>query len=313
MTWDFSTPLAIQQSYESGFVGAIADRDGFADLREEERRLFGASPLSAIAGSGEGKLSIPYVLVLKHVKDGFKVRQTAGDCTTQGGCTAALISAVCDFAMRGDREELMLPFANEVSYSTRPFSGEGWSCTDQARSICKGGKAGLLQRKAYPELGADFTVYDGKKGSRRTVPEKVLEEARKHQVESWHVIESLEEVRDLLANGYGVNVCSGYSFSNKRDEWGVSDRTREGWAHAMAWVGFDDRPEAHERYGDCLVCVDQSWGEWNSGGWLAAYGPMPQGAFWILGRHARGMLSGGGGIGFSTVNGWPARKMVWRF
>ena len=246
------------------------------------------------------------------VANGYAVH----NCVSWATATAALTCAVSDIVVRGDREAIALPIATEPIYGLRGHSGEGASCATLARAVCEGGKGGLLLRQPYPDIGEDFTTYAGQKGSRwggRGTPEKINEEARKHQIKAWHVIESLEEVRDLLANGYGISTCSGYSFSDKRDEWGVSDRTRAGWSHAMSWCGCDDRPATHDKYGDCLICIDQSWGNWNNGGWHADYGPMPEGAFWILGRHARGMISSGGSIGFSTVNGWPSRKMVWHF
>jgi hypothetical protein len=315
MTWDFSSPSSIQKSYESGFVGAIADVDGFQRLAEESRRLFGAAPLAEIAGSGEGKLSIPYVSVLKHVK-AYAGRQTQGDCVSWGTVGACLISAVGDFVARGESETLVLPFATEPIYGLRGHSGEGASCATLARAVCEGGKGGLLLRQPYPEIGEDFTTYQGQKGSnwgRNGTPEKICAEMRKHQVKQWHVVESLEEARDLLANHYGVNGCSGYSFSDKRDEWGQSPRTKTGWNHSMSWIAYDDRPLTHEKYGDSLVCIDQSWGNWNSGGWHADYGPTPEGAFWILGRHARGMISGGGVVAFGGVDGWKRRKHKWSF
>ena len=141
------------------------------------------------------------------------------------------------------------------------------------------------------------------------MPQAVKAEAGKHKARYVSRITSLEQARDAIANGYGCGGCSGYSFSNRRDEFGHSERTREGWAHAMAWTGFDDTPETVGRYGGPLVGVNQSWGRWNSGGWNPAYGPPVIGMFWIKGRDAAGMIKSGQIMALGDFDGFKRRVL----
>lgn len=116
----------------------------------------------------------------------------------------------------------------------------------------------------------------------------------------------MEEVRDFIAAGFGINTCGSEGWSNSRDENGFSPR-RGSWAHAMCVMGFDDRPVVHEKYGDGLVLIMNSWGRWNSGGRriLGTSIDIPEGSFWAKARDcARRSFHAMAG-----ASGWPAKKL----
>jgi hypothetical protein len=121
------------------------------------------------------------------------------------------------------------------------------------------------------------------------------------------VLDSYEEVRDMLANGYGISSCGGESFSDVRDENGVSRRTAKGWAHAMAYAAADERPEIIKIYKEPLILVLQSWGNWNSGPRtvLGTNIKIPVGAFWARWSDIKNRDA----IAFSSFNGWKRKPL----
>jgi hypothetical protein len=110
-----------------------------------------------------------------------------------------------------------------------------------------------------------------------------------------------------MHNGYCISSCGGESFSATRDANGVSSRTRGGWAHAMAYLGVDDREETHRMYGGPLVHVQNSWGpRWGSGG-RQVHGTdveIPLGGFWARWADIKNRYA----IAFSGLDGWPPQK-----
>jgi hypothetical protein len=81
----------------------------------------------------------------------------------------------------------------------------------------------------------------------------------------------------------------------------------KGWAHALAYLGVDDRPEIIERYGEPLVLVQNSWGQWNDGGRkiLGTNINIPVGSFWAKWSDLKNRYM----IAFSSVSGWPPKKL----
>jgi hypothetical protein len=72
-------------------------------------------------------------------------------------------------------------------------------------------------------------------------------------------------------------------------------------------VGFDDRPETIQLYGEPLACVLNSWGKWNSGPRTVRGTNLqiPEGAYWTKAS----VLTRGQVVSLSSVAGWPLRKL----
>ena len=324
MPWDS------QAEYLAGFVGAYYDPAAEARVTN---LIFsqGLSPdggttcrVFGLYGSGAGKLS-PLWKYMEQVFPGClpASAQTRGDCVSHSTRNACLGTLACEIAA-GNTNELtgLLEGSPEVPdagrkdgvlstesiYWWRGHGGDGWSCEESAEVVMQ--QSGLWLRKRYDDLGIDLTKYDGglagKWGARKP-PAEILEVGRDHLVRTATRANNFEEVRDLIHNGYAITSCGGESFSNSRNSDGVSDRTRAGWAHAMAYLGVDDRPEVHQKYGEPLVLVQNSWGRWNSGprNVLGTSLEIPEGSFFARWSD----ISRRRCIAFSGVAGWPAQQL----
>lgn len=156
--------------------------------------------------------------------------------------------------------------STEASYYFRRHGGDGWFCGAAATVAMK--EAGAVVRKNYPEAGIDLTKYSGAlagKWGRTPPPENVAKHLRNNLIRTAAKASTFEALRDNLGQGRFINSCGSEGFASTRDKNGVSSR-RGSWAHAMAYIATDDRPEIVRLYGSALVLVLNSWGpSWNSG------------------------------------------------
>ena len=299
MDSEFKSPRSILNFYKKGFVGALCDKEETNELLGElPMPVFGAAA-HEIYGTGEGELSVPFMCLLEF-DPGFgpAERQTTGDCVSHSTRNAIDITRAVEIK-NGEREDFVVRGATEGIYQARGHRQQGMTCTGAARYVHQ--KGGILLRKDYGDV--DLSKYDSDLGANHKLPNAIYkEEAQKHQVKTISNINTVEEARDALANGYALSVCSGYGFSSKRDSKGIAKRSKS-WAHAMAWVACDD---TKERLNETLFLVQNSWGAWNSG---PKVHNQPEGSFWIRESDARGMLSSGDAWVFSDVDGFPPRKI----
>jgi hypothetical protein len=324
------TPAEVVAAYESGMAGAWKDAEASAEFESlivgSGGDLDGANVAAenGMTGAGEGRLVIPFTFVEKLYPGVWPgAAQQRGDCVSHDTKNAALTTMCCD-VVAGKPDEVTgivegapeIPAAgisqgglsSEAIYWYRGYNGDGWSCEAAASVAIQ--KSALWLRQSYPELGIDLTKYSGslagKYGS-RSPPAEITEFGRKHLVRTATRLRTKEERRDFLANGYGISTCGGESWSSSRDENGYSKRTSAGWAHAFAQIGFDDRPETKEKYGDSLELMLNSWGIWNSGGRkiLGTDILIPNGAWWARSRDVQNRTF----IALSGTNGWPSKKL----
>jgi hypothetical protein len=295
------SPKELYDNYRQGFSGCIWEQHHFDHLMETSKYPLFGDASKKIKDFGKGKLSIPYKSVLKFDKNPYNERQTVGDCVSHGTRNACDISRAVEIDINHEREDWIAKGATEAIYGARGFSGEGMSCSRAAEFVSKIG--GIIVRKNYPGV-ADFSKYNGSLGAGwggRGLPDKVLDIANDHQIKTASLIRTVEEARDALANGYGVNVCSNYGFSNTRDKKGFA-RTSGNWAHSMALIACDDTN------GDLAFLVQNSWGKWNDGG-HPDWDKIPDGSFLIHSDVAKGMLSQNGAYAFSSFDGFPLQKL----
>lgn len=323
------TPQQVIDAYNSGFAGAYFDPaeyeawqqdvlDGGGVVKAEDA-AYGAG----WAGSHAGKLVVPFVHVEKSYPGSMPgPAQGRGDCVTQSDKNAKLVSLVCE-VIAGLIDEVsgkveVLPvvstegirngvLATEVSYWWRGHNGEGWQCASAARVSMK--QAGCVLRQNYPDMGIDLTRYSAKtagKWGRTAPPDEIRDATDNNLIRTTTEANSFDEIRDLLGNGYGISSCGSEGFSSSRDENGVSKR-KGSWSHAMAYIGADDRPEIHSKYGEPLVLVLNSWGNWNSGPRriLGTDIDIPNGSFWARWSDVRRRSA----FAYSSVNGWPGRNL----
>lgn len=282
------SPTEIVRAYEDGFCGAYEEpeeREAFeSEIVAGGGRVFGSDIANetGIADSGKGKLSIPFVFAIVHFPGCLPgPAQDRGDCVSHDQKNANLCTYACEIQaglpdeVSGKPEEApKIPprglkegaFSTEVYYWFRRHGGDGWSCDAAARVAMK--EAGLVTRDNHTEsIGVDLTEYSGKNAGiyGRTPPSGSVAAALDNNlIRTATTLNSREERRDFIANGYCLSTCGMEGFSNQRDENGVSGR-RGTWAHAMAFIGFDDRESTKSIYDDSLELVQNSWAVWNSG------------------------------------------------
>jgi hypothetical protein len=326
----FDNAYDVVAAYETGFVGAYSNPEASAELREQIQAA-GGIPDGAMACSaykleetGKGKLSLPVVEIVKLYPDCMPGgAQGRGDCVSWSTRNACLGTMCCEITsgvpdpnsgrLEGAPEvtteaRLNGVLSTEAFYNWRRHGGDGWSCAEAAQVALN--ESGLWLRKKYDEIGVDLTVYSSRNAGiygARTPPASWLEIGKNHRVQTVTEVEDYEVMRDLLANGYCISSCGGESFSAEKDMNGYSKRTAKGWAHAMAYLGVDDRDEIKKLYGEPLVLLQQSWGNWNDGG-RRIYGTfidIPIGAFWVKWSDIKNRYM----IAMSGVNGWPPKKL----
>jgi hypothetical protein len=298
----FKTPKDLLKAYKEGFVGSFCDHKDLDKLLGElPHPLFGAAAYD-LSGSGKGKLALPFKSLLKF-DNGFgpSERQLQGDCVSHATRNAVDVTRSCEI-INGEREDFIARGATEGIYGSRGFSGEGMSCSTAARFVHQTG--GILLRKKYGEYDlSEYSAIGGKWG-RTGVPQELVKEASKHQVKTISLINTIDQARDAIANGYAISVCSNSGFSSRRDKYGIASRSGS-WSHAMAWIGMDD---TNEIYNETLFLVQNSWGIWNGG---EKRHDQPDGSFWIRQSDAAAMLAQNGSWVFSDVDGFPPRKVSW--
>jgi hypothetical protein len=300
MEFNFDGIEDVVRSYEKGFEGAICDPEEtktlLADLRTP---LFGTTAYD-LYGAGEGKLSLPYLSLLKF-DPGFgpAERQTTGDCVSHAFRNAIDVTRAVEIDVKGERESFITRGATEAIYQSRGDRGQGMTCSTAARYVNE--KGGILLRQKYPEL--DLSVYNSNVGAALRIPHSLfVTQASKNQVKTVSLIKTVEEARDALANGYAFAHCSMIGFDSKRDSNGIS-RRKGSWAHAMACIGCDDTKKRHSRM---LFLIQNSWGKWNGG---PKTHNQPDGSFWITESDMATILRHNGSWVMSNVDGFPARKL----
>jgi len=326
----FENVYDVRAAYEKGFVGAVCDEEAIEKLQDKIAAA-GGIPSGAMACSrygledaGKGKLSLAFMAINDVYADALPGgAQGRGDCVSWSTRNACL-QTMCADIMSGlpdevtgklegaptvsDEARLNGVLSTEALYNWRRHGGDGWDCASSVDVVMQ--ESGLWLRKKYDEIGVDFTRYSARNAGlygSRTPPAAWLAVGKDRLIRTATVLNSYEELRDMLANGYGVTSCGGESFSDVRDENGFSPRTSRGWAHAMAYGAVDDRDVIKAKYGEPLVLLIQSWGEWNSGPRriLNTTYDIPIGAFWVKWSDIKRRKM----IAVSGVPGWPPKKL----
>jgi hypothetical protein len=197
--------------------------------------------------------------------------------------------------------------ASESLFAWRGFDDDGWYCSAAAQTAST---RGFLVRKPYPELGFDLTRYTEQTirlGGKKLPGDKWLAESSKYIARTATFLKGREAVRDFLFQGYGIFNCSSMGFERTRNEDGFS-RQIGTWQHSQVYIGYDDRPETHQKYGQALVCWLNSWNKWNKGPRKVRGTDLeiPEGAYWALAS----TIDRAQNIALSSVAGWPRRRQT---
>ena len=316
----FDDPAA---AYSAGFIGTWNDPEGRERLKDEVIKSGGLWEASDVAGSygfmeqGQGKLC----LISEEIFKCFGrtalpgAAQVVGDCVSHSTKNAILgtLATAINHGLSG--MPITVPagiaqgvLAPEAIYANRGYSGDGWSC-EEALEVAIG-KVGAVSRRNHPDAGWDLTTYSKatahKYGGNRP-PQEVIAALGGHKVSTVTRCKSYEEVRDMIASGFALTSCGGEGFASHRSEDGVASRSGH-WAHAMAYLGVDDRADTKSKYGCGLVLVQNSWGKsWISGNTLVrgTQFHIPEGSFWAKWTDISSRFCSA----VNTVEKWEPRKL----
>lgn len=321
------TPDELNAVYSKGFIGAsprkVPQHERAAVIQAKASRvsLYEAFPWLK-RGVGRGKKLMPYQASLSlDTSWGGDESQTTGSCVSHG-CRN---SAMCDYGVDVvfGETEWKGRICTENIYRHRGKNSQGWWCSAAASTIEVGGKGGLLYRKKYESPDGRDSV-DLTRFSSRTeqwasngsagVPQWLRDIEDDNQAAFCIAITSIEEYLDAMYLGFGLNVCSGYGFSSSCDEYGFA-RQSGSWSHAMAHVGADDSEWAHQRYGDGIGLVMQSWGRWNNQDGRKCpdgFGIVPIGSFFASFKTIRKMIASDS-YATCQVTGWDRRQPIQKY
>jgi len=327
-TGELRSDKEVAEAYQHGFEGVIYDPDA-ADELASETSAAGLEPIAAaavdrfgLAETGKGKLTLLYPEVWKAFGNSDFYpgipRQQCGDCVSHSLKHSLLASLSC--AVNNGTGSV--PKVTEAglkcggfhpspTYWLRHHAGDGWSCAESVRQAT--GHIGIAVCQEYGDpLNFDLTQYSASvahKWGRSPPPENIQQQLGGHKVVTSTRCSSFEEIRDLLAAGYGITTCGGEGWSSERDSNGVS-RRRGHWSHALCYLGADDTDWAHKNYGGPLILITNSWGKsWNSGPRAIhgdkSIGEIPDGCFWTRWEDC----SRRDCYAISSVHGWPNQKL----
>ena len=302
------SPNELEEIYNSGYCGVIPDRAAYYSLRTLAPRFYNVYPEAK--GRGKGKASMPFKAALTLDKDfGGYESQTTGDCVSHYTRNAGMMDYCIDSLFGETKFKGRL--ATENIYGARGHAGQGANCSRLAEYVSQNGDGGFLPRDNYitDDGVVDLTVYDSQLGhlwGRRGTPSWLNKIASENKALRVFSLKSVEEMIDAFAMGFGITMCSSYGFSSTRNSDGVADKEGS-WNHAMSWCGVDDTEWAHDKYGGPITLVQNSWGEWNTGGKIH---DQPDGSFFIKPDVARNMIENGGGYVVASVRGYN-RELVY--
>jgi len=294
-----------------------ARRAGVYDLDQALRDLampvFGVgSSGAAIAGSGAGKLCTPWHYYLKlDPTSAMRGSQKTGDCVSWGIRGASDTTRCFDILGKNEQEAYVRRQATCGIYAGRGHTGSGAS---PARLSEYHVHIGIVLEQQYTtnEASYDFRHYDeyvvwGMRHGQTGVPEDLRQLTSKHGPITTSLVVGMEELKDLLWNGYGVHCGSGIGVTTRGDP--VSHLTSS-WSHDMQICGYDDSAETRKQYGQTIYFWDQSWGDWNRVENIPdPWKPWGQGMFALKESDTWQAVRQQGTWVFSGTNGFPARPI----
>lgn len=263
---------------------------------------------SSIKDSGVGKQIFLYELV-RRLNNGVypNRKQEIGDCVSTGAANAIDATKAADIITLKQFEEWVAETASEDLYAgSRVQIGKG--------AIKNGdGSLGVWVAKYANQYGAlargkygnvDLTKYSGLKAREwgmpsRGVPQTLIQYSKNHPVTVTSRVDTYEQARDLISNGYGIIICSDKGFSSTRDKDGFSKIVTT-WYHCMAATGVDDK---FKRPG---LLIQNTWGTWNNG---PKRHNQPDGSFWVDADAINLMLKQGDSWAFAGYEGFKPRKL----
>lgn len=296
---------------KTGYI-PIDERD--YGMNKQIEQICGQSPVFSVAGkpirgSGAGKTVLGYN-VIANANGGQWVDfvQGIGDCVAFAEMVAKLLTLAGDILVRSENEQFKFP-ATEWSYgAARRLVGRGRLGNSDG---CVGSwiveasfQHGTLWREKYGEH--DLSTYSGQRAKSwgyKSLPLELEQTADQWQLSERGIqAKSYEDVRDAVANLYGVFICSQVGFGDKRDSEGFL-KPKGTWSHGMGVIASDDNSR---RPGSCL------YNQWPKS-WVS--GPtrlgQPQPSFWVDAEVIDRMCRAGDTWIIPGINGIQKQPIIW--
>ena len=129
------------------------------------------------------------------------------------------------------------------------------------------------------------------------MPDDLLELTKPFTAGGYKVVTTTDGLADLMMAKMTSHCGSNLSVSSVGNP--LSSRTREGWSHDMAIVGFDDTDEARSKFGGRIFMWENSWGNWNSVSNIPEYWkPWGEGMFAASDKDTQYAVGDGGTVCF---------------
>ena len=298
-------PFSFADELKGDFYGWTPNTASLRDFIRRNRYAFISQQNEEIKGTGVGKIvqlhkALEVVMGTKFVPH----HQQAPDCVAHAYALGSDILKAVQI-VSGRPEKWVTKAATEPIYggsrvNVGNYRGPGGGSTGHWAAEWVS-LYGILLRQQYP--GYDFTTYDPvltEAYGRTGCPEPLIPFARLHPIKKVAICKNYSELRDCVANGSPIIVCSNVGFGSNhcvRDSDGFLTRQRRPWYHAMLFAGYDD---VYRRKG--ALCIN-SWGT----GWISGptRGDQPQGSFWVDASTVDAMLSQGDSFAVSGFVGFP--------
>lgn len=294
-----------------------ARQAGAYDLDQAAAQLsipvFGlGSSAAAIEGSGRDQLCTPWHYYLKlDRRAAMKGAQRTSDCVSWSIRGAADSARCFEILAKQEPEAYVTRQATCGIYAGRGHAGGGASPARLSQYLLE---IGIVLEQIYRTEQAtyDFTNYDqyvtwGIQRGRIGIPEDLRALTHTHGPRTTSLVVGMEELKDLLWNGYGVHCGSGIGVSAYGDP---ISRLRGSWSHDMQICGYDDRPETRQRFGQTIFFWDQSWGNWNRVENLPdEWQPWGEGMFALTESDTWFAVRQQGTWVFSNTDGFPAHPI----
>jgi thiol-disulfide isomerase/thioredoxin len=170
-------------------------------------------------------------------------------------------------------------------------------------------KGGVLYQKDYPEFSINLTNYEiprcrdwgfyGSGGKKDGIGGPFDVEAKKNPIGDVALVQTLDELKAALRNGYPVTICSGQGFTSVRDKDGFAKASGR-WPHCMLVIGY--RLDGREGF-----LILNSWGKtWISG---PKYKDQPDGSFYCEPAVMARILSAGDSWALAGKGGFKKQKL----
>lgn len=254
-----------------------------------------------LQGTGKGKLSLPHLSLQKFRPQPFSDEpQQTNDCTSHGSRNASDLSRAFEIDVKREPESFVCRSSSAPIYWNRgSYADSGMQPADAAYWL---NSAGVLLEKKYPF--ADLSTYSAslavKYGGR--VPQAAIEEASKHPQRFMVRVSSIDDARDLLANGYGLFGGFFQWVRPVRDRKGIMEMSGS-TAHCVCIFCCDDTGT------EPLFGLGNSWpSTWVSGG-HPDWGPLPDGSGLVRAMFIQDAISRGDLFAIGNTEGFPPQKL----